>query len=249
MFSKFLPMPLIKLDATSSTNDFLKEMAGNQPVENYTVVTAELQTGGRGQMGAAWHSEKGKNLMMSMLVRDSVASAEKIYHLNVAVATAVIATLESFEIPSLAVKWPNDIMSGNKKIGGILIESTFRNNGEISSIVGIGVNINQTNFENLPQASSLKVQAGRDFDKDQILNVLVKNLKSAITGLESNYNNLWETYRSQLFRKDIPTAFEDQAGKRFMGIIKTVNDDGKLAVLLENDTLKTFSIREIKMLY
>jgi BirA family biotin operon repressor/biotin-[acetyl-CoA-carboxylase] ligase len=153
-------MQLIKLDAIDSTNEFLKGLSSNQLLENFTVVTAEIQTKGKGQMGAVWDSEPSKNLIMSVLITDFVTDINQIFDVNIAISLAVIKALEDFDIPELSIKWPNDIMSYHKKIGGILIENTIKSDGSINSIVGLGLNINQMNFENLPKASSLAVMGG-----------------------------------------------------------------------------------------
>jgi len=242
-------MPLVKLDATPSTNDYLKEMAASQDVENFTVVTAENQTKGRGQMGATWVSEKGKNLIMSMLIKDSLADISKIYNLNIAVALAVIAALEKHDIPELSIKWPNDIMAGNKKIGGILIENSIKSDGRIVSVAGIGLNVNQQDFSQLPKASSLFVVTNRLYDKEDLLEKITQNIINNVHFLTEHADVLWEAYLSKLFKMGVPMAFEDANENRFMGIIKGVNPDGKLELLLENESVKIFGIKEIQMLY
>ncbi|HLA56586.1 MAG TPA: biotin--[acetyl-CoA-carboxylase] ligase [Flavobacterium sp.] len=243
-------MRLVKLDATSSTNDFLKELAASQMLENFTTVTAESQTKGRGQMGAQWHSEKGKNLIVSILVREALSDINQIYHLNVAVALAVISALERYEMPQLSIKWPNDIMSGNKKIGGILIENTIKTNGEIISIAGIGLNVNQTDFSQLPKASSLAVIMDAVFDKDELLVEIVNRLETNVEALQNNQSEgLWSAYISKLFKKGIPMPFEYKTGLKFMGIVQNVTPNGKLELLLEDDSVQIFEIKEIQMLY
>lgn len=242
-------MRLIKLDTTSSTNDFLKEMSGSQALENFTVVTAENQTRGKGQMGAKWHSEIGKNLIMSILVKDVLSGVEQIFILNASVALAVVSALETIEIPELYIKWPNDIMSGHKKIGGILIENTVKSGGGITSIVGLGLNVNQSDFTGLPKASSLSVIAGRVFDKENICEKIVKNIESNAHFIAEHADVLWQAYHARLFKKDVPMPFENNDGVRFMGIIKGVTPEGNLELMLENDTAKVFGIKEIQMLY
>ncbi|MET0760125.1 MAG: biotin--[acetyl-CoA-carboxylase] ligase [Flavobacterium sp.] len=243
-------MKLIKLDAIDSTNDFLKSLAGSQIVENYTVVTAENQIKGKGQMGAKWVSETGKNLIMSILIKDLLLDVNQIYNLNVAVSLSVISALENFAIPKLSIKWPNDIMSDNKKIGGILIENSIKTNGEIISIVGIGLNVNQINFDELPKASSLSVIMGTNFDKEEVLFKIVENLKINVAKLLNNQSEkLWRDYNFNLFKKGIPMPFESQNGDKFMGIIQDVNDFGRLQILLEDDSIVTFGVKEIQMLY
>ena len=146
-------MNVIKLDAIDSTNEFLKRFLNEQNVENYTVITAENQTKGKGQMGAVWESETGKNLIMSILIKDFITDINQIFNLNCIVSLSVIQVLQQYSIPKLSIKWPNDIMSDTKKIGGILIENSIKNDGTIFSVVGLGLNCNQTNFEHLPRAS------------------------------------------------------------------------------------------------
>jgi BirA family biotin operon repressor/biotin-[acetyl-CoA-carboxylase] ligase len=92
----------------------------------------------------------------------------------------VFQVLDEMEIPELSIKWPNDIMSDTKKIGGILIENSIKSDGAILSIVGLGLNVNQTNFEDLPKASSLAVVCERIFDKEEILFSIVENIKKNV---------------------------------------------------------------------
>ena len=243
-------MKLIKLDAIDSTNDFLKRLSGEQPLDNFTVVSTENQTHGKGQMGAKWDSETGKNLMFRVIINNLLNNISQIFDLNVAVALSIINTLEKFNIPNLSIKWPNDIMSDNKKISGVLIENTIKNNGEITSIIGIGLNVNQFNFDELPNASSLAVIMKTNFDKEMILNVFIECLKLNCDLLENKLaSQLWNSYNNNLFKKGIPMPFSLPNGTQFMGIIQEVIASGKLEVKLENDTIETFGIKEIQLLY
>ncbi|HQE33990.1 MAG TPA: biotin--[acetyl-CoA-carboxylase] ligase [Flavobacterium alvei] len=242
-------MKLIKLDAIDSTNEFLKGLSSNQSLENFTVVTAENQTKGKGQMGAVWESEPSKNLIMSVLISDFVTDINQIFDINIAVSLAVIQVFEDFNIPELSIKWPNDIMSYNKKIGGILIENSIKNGGNINSIVGLGLNVNQMNFENLPKASSLAVICNTTFDKEEILLEIIESLKQNIKSWNQKSDLLWSEYSNKLYKKGIPMPFEDQNKQNFMGIIQGVTSIGKLEILLENDAIAEFGIKEIQMLY
>ena len=242
-------MKLIKLDAIDSTNEFLKGISTQQDLENFTVVTAENQTNGKGQMGAVWNSEVGKNLIMSVLVKDCLEDINTIFNLNIAIAMAVIATLKKNTIPDLSIKWPNDILSANKKIGGILIENSIKSDGTILSVVGLGLNVNQTNFEGLPKASSLAVIAGHEFDKEMLLFEIVANIEKNIAESKYNLNSLREQFINSLFKKDIPMPFTNQKEERFMGIIQGISPIGRLQVLLSDDSVVEFDIKEIQMLY
>ncbi len=246
----FNDMRLIKLDAIDSTNDFLKALSGKKLLENFTVVSAENQTNGKGQMGAKWDSEIGKNLIISVLIKDVLKNNTEIFDLNVAVALAIISTLETYTISNLTIKWPNDILSDNKKIAGILIENTIKNNGEIVSIVGFGLNVNQINFDGLPKATSLAVVMGSDIDKEKLLFKIIEAIKTNVSVLNKGFaSDLWLEYNQKLFKKGVPMPFSNSQDEKFMGIIQNVNSFGQLAVLLQNDSVETFGIKEIQMLY
>lgn len=165
-------MKLIKLDAIDSTNDFLKALSSQDELENFTTVTAENQTKGKGQMGGKWKAEAGKNLIMSVLVKDFLFDNEKVFDLSVVVSLAVSEVLKFLNIPDICIKWPNDILSYNKKLVGILIENTIKSDGRIVSVVGIGINVNQTDYTEFPNASSLAVISGKSFNKEEIASTL-----------------------------------------------------------------------------
>ncbi len=242
-------MNLIKLDAIDSTNEYLKELSKQNSLENFTIVTAENQTNGKGQMGSNWDSEKGKNLIMSILIKDLLFSINDVFQLSMLVSVAVIQALEILEIPKISIKWPNDILSESKKIGGILIENSFKSDGTIVSIVGIGLNVNQLNFDYLPKASSLKVIASKDFDRNFVLNLIVEKLKNNIEWHQINPNQIGNLYINSLFKLGIPMPFKNASNNQFMGIIKGVSKGGKIQIQIEDETLQEFDIKEIQMLY
>ncbi|WP_333600277.1 biotin--[acetyl-CoA-carboxylase] ligase [Flavobacterium sp.] len=242
-------MPIIKLDAIDSTNDYLKQLAKEKDLENFTIVMAREQTKGRGQMGAKWYSEPGKNLTMSVLVKDLAINTISIYDLNVVVAMAAVDVLTSTGCPNVKIKWPNDIMADNKKVGGILIENSFKTDGTFTAVVGFGLNLNQTNFEHLPQASSLTNVTGQTYDLEATADLFVKQLKLQLDSLPEKTNLVWNNYEKLLFKRNKAVAFEDSIGNRFMGIIESVTRDGKLALLQEDDLLHHYEVKAIKMLY
>jgi len=242
-------MKLIKLDAIDSTNDFLKALSSQDELENFTAVTAENQTKGKGQVGGLWKTEAGKNLTMSVLVKDFLFNNDKVFNLSVLVSLSVAEVLKSLNIPDICIKWPNDILSYNKKLVGILIENTLKSDGRIVSVVGIGINVNQTDFDELPNASSLAVISGKTFDKEELAILIVEKLKEKIQSWNTSAQIFWDDYFSFLFKKGIPTAFRDNNNQDFMGIIQGVSPIGKLQVLLEDDSVVEFEIKEVKMLY
>ncbi|MDT8414133.1 MAG: biotin--[acetyl-CoA-carboxylase] ligase [Flavobacteriaceae bacterium] len=241
---------IIKLSATESTNSYLRELASKEPLDHFTVVTTDNQTQGRGQQGSSWQSEPGKNLTMSILMKDIPFLKLEPSLLSVAVSLAVFDTLSSFVIPDLAIKWPNDILSDHKKICGILIENIFPNKAIMNAIVGIGINVNQTAFDALPQASSLLVLTGRIFSVDEILQRLVKSLKDYHKlFLNNQKQTLISAYEAKLFRRNKPSTFKDKNGLLFTGIIQGITPDGKLRVMTENKLEKWFYHKEVTLLY
>lgn len=239
-------MRVIKLDAIGSTNDFLKDMLRQSDVAPFTVVSAFEQTSGRGQMGAQWKTHPGKNLTFSMF-SDAFSGVGHIFHQNAAVALSIAEALDSLRIPAISVKWPNDIMAGRKKIGGILIENLLRPDATTWSVIGIGLNVNQTDFEGLPQAASLATHTGAEFDLDQLLEIICERIIFRIKNLSSD--EIWSEYKSRLFSKNSPSVYEDLSGNRFNALISDVADDGRLILEKEDGSLSTYGLKEIKMLY
>jgi BirA family biotin operon repressor/biotin-[acetyl-CoA-carboxylase] ligase len=242
-------LKLIKLDAIDSTNEFLKRLSSNQTVENFTVVTAETQNKGKGQMGAVWVSEPSTNLIMSVLVNNFLFRSNQIFDINIVTAVSVIQALECFNIPEMSIKWPNDIMSYHKKIGGILIENSIKSDGKIVSVIGLGLNVNQMDFEHLPKASSLAVLCKTTFDKQELLFKIVEKLEENILFWNQNKQALWEEFTNKLFKKGIPMPFANGNQHHFMGIIQGVTTTGKIQILLEDDSVAEFDIKEVQMLY
>lgn len=243
-------MNIIKLNATPSTNDFLKQLCAAQVVENHTVVVTENQTRGKGQRGNQWNTKPNKNLTFSILIKETLSQDSSVFDLNVAVSISIIQALEKLRIPKLNIKWPNDILSESKKISGILIENSILNQHSISSVIGVGLNVNQVDFENLPKASSLKKITQKEFDKEEIMLEIAQQIKKNCELIKLNKTAiLWENYHNYLFKKDIPSVFENSNGTKFMGIIKQVLKNGKIEILLEDDSVKQFDLKEVGMVY
>jgi len=242
-------MYLIKLNATSSTNDFLKNLSGTSNLNDFTVVWADVQLQGKGQMGSVWVTEDAKNLTFSIYLKEKNTTTDNLFTLNIVVANAVLKALNSLNLTNIYVKWPNDILSYNKKIAGILIENNIHANGSISSVIGIGINCEQTNFDGFPQASSIFKQYDVTPDRLQLLTAIVDNIKKSLNNLEDQTDDEWNYYHKHLFRKDTVSTFESKDGTLFNGIIKEVNRHGQLVVQLENDDLKCYNLKDVKLMY
>lgn len=243
-------MNIIKLDATASTNAHLRTMLTTCHLENFTTIVTENQFAGKGQRGTTWVSEVGSNLTFSVLMKSKAETVQRIFDLNVMVALAVATTLKKIANLPFFIKWPNDILSVNKKIGGILIENSIKSKGEINSIVGIGINVNQKQFPAMSKASSLSLLTGETWDREALLQELLAALKEGYEALQrGEAPSVWEGYQAHLYRKDIVSAFEWPDGTRFNGRIKRVTPYGKLVVEVENQGETEFDLKEIQLLY
>ena len=243
-------MKIIKLDAIDSTNSFLKDLSLTSALENLTVVLTQKQTKGRGQQESTWISEPYKNLTFSVFISLNDVKIIHRRYLNFAISLAIYKVLFDKKISKLSIKWPNDILSANKKICGILIENTFFGDKIKNAIVGIGLNVNQEIFPNsLPNVTSLKLETKITSDLDVLLNEILVELQNNIKLLESKYFHLLEKqYLDVLYKKNIPTMFKNSKDEIFMGIISGVSDDGNLQIQLEDDSIIEFGIKEVSIL-
>lgn len=242
-------MHLIKLSAISSTNDFLKQLSVASKIDDFTVVWADIQTKGKGQMGASWVTEGAKNLTFSAYVSADFLLIDHLFTWNVMVANAVVKALHFFNLKDISIKWPNDILAGNKKIAGILIENSIQTDGRFSSIVGIGINLEQTDFTDFPNASSVFKQFGIKLNREELLQKIVFFLAFFANNLKGEEENQWTFFHEYLFKKECVCSFQDQEGIVFNGIIKGVNRQGQLVVLREDDGLHYYNLKEVKLMY
>ena len=242
-------MNIIKLDAIDSTNNYLKKIILNEGITDYTIVTTKFQTEGKGQLGTKWESEHSKNLICSVYKKNINIKVQDQFVISALVSLALIKTLRKVNLSNSYIKWPNDIMSDNKKICGILIENIVKENYIKDAVIGIGLNVNQTIFNNLPNATSIKNLIGTSCSKDEILKDLVENLEYYFNELDkSSINSIFKKYEDALFRINKPSTFKNSNGEVFSGYIKGVSRSGKLNVMLEDNLVESYDLKEISML-
>ena len=244
-------MQIIKLDAIDSTNVYLKDLVFNTQASDYTIVVAEKQTRGRGQMGTTWLADEGKNLTFSILKKCTDLKVQDQFDLNICVSVAIYRSFNDLKIPDLKIKWPNDILSGNHKICGVLIENILSGAKIQASIIGIGLNVNQLSFDNLPNVSSLKLITGIQYDLEELLKKIAKNLEEVFDYYFTVHKqDLKIEYLEQLFRKDKASTFSKDANDTmFTGIIRNVTSEGKLVVEEEDEIFNEYALKELKLRY
>ena len=193
-------MKIIKLDATASTNDYINDLSRKVMSEDGLVVVANHQTQGKGQRGNQWFSESYKSLTFSVLKRFDGLDIQQVSMVHWAVSIAIKTALEDMGIPNIYVKWPNDILTGTMKICGILIENSVKSTKIDSSIVGIGINVNNTSFPGLPKATSMLLSTGATYQIDEVLEKICTKVLSELKDLETKDQVLLkELYEEQLF--------------------------------------------------
>jgi len=245
-----LPVKIIKLNAIDSTNTYLKNLCKNTAVSDCTLVVAKVQTQGRGQMGAIWQSKPEQSLTFSMLKRFNQLHVSDQPSIAFAVSIAIKNVLEKLQVPGITVKWPNDIMSYRQKLCGLLIENQLEGSFVVSTIIGVGLNVNESEFSELPQATSMRLATGIVFDRTEILELMRMEILKQLEFLQSgNALKLKTTYEASLFRRNKVSTFEDPTGFKFNGIITGVAKSGELLVEKEDESVQNFELKQIKLLF
>ncbi|MDP3358824.1 MAG: biotin--[acetyl-CoA-carboxylase] ligase [Lutibacter sp.] len=241
-------MNIIKLNAIESTNLYLKKLAVEKELESYTVVSANYQSAGRGQMGANWYSEIGKNLTFSILIKFDAFEIERQFYLSMAVSLGLLAAIRFHISSPLFVKWPNDILAEKDKLAGILIENIVSGNVIKQTVIGIGLNVNQEQFPTtIGKVTSLKKLTEISFDTETLLESIVISIQNFVDYIErKEFQKLKDLYLKSLYKFENPAMFEDDKGLIFLGKIVDVCEDGKLEVELEDEKTRKFNLKEIK---
>ena len=239
---------IIKLDAISSTNDYLKKKYKSNNCKDGDIIWTKEQTNGKGQREKRWISQKGKSLTISVYKEFDKFKVSNSFILNALISTSIVKTLEKIGLKKVRIKWPNDIMSGNKKLGGILIENFIKSELISSSIIGIGLNINEDKFKDLPNATSLFMEINQKVKLKKILNVLTQELFSSFNLLKDNQNSIVKSYSSYLWKHNTLNNFK-QKKNQFRAKVKGVNSSGNLILEMSDGSISDFNSNEIKMIY
>ena len=247
-------MKITHFKTLESTNQYLQNLLneGIDIVDN--IVVTDYQTSGKGQGKNVWESEDGKNLLFSIALDMSFLKAENQFILTQIVSVTMINVLKKY-LPeeSLSIKWPNDIYFNDKKIAGILIKNEIKGMMMGTSIIGIGLNVNQTSFdENLPNPISMKMITGNDYDLDELLSAISHQLSavsyqlSAISYQLSAISYQFSTfnYTNKLYRYKQWASYEHEGSVKEMMIIG-YDQFGRLILKEKNDREVVCDLKEI----
>lgn len=244
-----LPLPrIIRLQETISTNNYLREYLRKERLPEGSVVTAEYQSGGRGQTGNSWESEPGKNLLFSVVLYPDFMPANRQFLISQIASLAVKETLEHYT-GHITIKWPNDIYQENKKICGMLIENDLTGSSIYCSVIGIGINLNQKVFiSDAPNPVSLYQITGKESDKEEVLDCFLRIFYDYYLSLLQE-KTIWirERYMKALYRIDGYHLYKDEKGM-FNARILDVEPTGHLILQLEDGESRRYAFKEVSYL-
>lgn len=264
---------ILWLESVDSTNSEARRRIAS--IDNLSVLATLNQTNGRGQRGNTWSSTPGENLTFSIVLKfeDGLTHSLQAYDQFAISQMASLSVLDFLSIHGIeaAIKWPNDIYVGNRKICGMLIENSIREQWLSTSIVGIGINVNQKIFpDNVPNPTSMAIETGSSFRLKPLLEEFLsifESYRSRYLHINGGLGKLTHLYLSQMWRKDVESVFIDYTKipgghlsgpvgiinkennplpeASFTGIARGINDKGELVVEMKDSTIREFGFKEI----
>lgn len=246
-------MEVVQLENTASTNNWLRERR-TEVARRTMLVTADYQTAGRGSGTNRWESEGGKNLIFSLQVCPSALQANRMFALSEAMSLGVCIGLEQYLstlMPTAGnafrIKWPNDVYYANGKICGMLIENDLKGKQVECSVMGVGINVNQSRFlSDAPNPTSLSIIAGQEMPRIGVLESVLKCFRSCLQMVEQgDFAALHALYLSRVYRWHEWHQFIDQSGT-FTGMIKDIQPDGHLVLTDSEGKERKYAFGEIK---
>lgn len=249
------------VEEVDSTNNWLKAAVAADAAwlreERIPVVWTGFQTAGRGQAGNGWESERGQNLLFSVLLRKPQVAIAEQFMLSMLAAVALRETVaEEIGEEGLTIKWPNDLYWGDKKLAGMLIENTLAGGAIAYSIIGIGLNINQEHWiGNAPNPVSMRLITGQSYSPEKVLTWYMMHLQAWLQRPRSEWR---EAYMQHLYRREgwwrfverevslTPTMNAQTTDGGFLARIEGITEQGELILKRENNETKTYHFKEIR---
>lgn len=245
----FVGKVLLDFPSLPSTNLFALDMLSEGRPDEGTIISARSQTQGRGQAGATWESEPGKNILLSVILYPDFVNTNAHFSLNQAIALAVRDLVAALVVQPVYIKWPNDIYIADQKTAGILLQTSIKGFRFQHCVAGIGINVNQTAFpEHLPNAVSPAMLMGREWDLHELREELFICLEERYLQLRAGHTDtIREEYIRHLYRFGEFARFQRKDGHIFEGRITDVSPQGLLQVQHE-DGVSAFDVKEVAFL-
>jgi BirA family biotin operon repressor/biotin-[acetyl-CoA-carboxylase] ligase len=242
----------IQLNTVDSTNNFAKKLLKNNEISKITIISADFQEEGKGLHTTTWQSERGKNLLFSIVFPAISLKTESLWNINLVLSVAIAEFLEKhLKTSKIFIKWPNDIYVENDKICGILIENDIKNAFVENLIIGVGLNVNQTKFpENIPNPTSmiLKNSGNTAYNLIDVLNEIsssiISNINNILKNELSEIDSLKRYYSEHLLFANEMREYNFR-GQKIMAQILFVDDSGRLFLELENGSVFEAKTKEL----
>lgn len=248
-YLKIIGNHIIKLEEVNSTNDYaIKLLSKNAPIEG-TIITTSFQTNGKGQYGRQWQADRNMSILLSLILKPKSLSVHNIFLLNMCIALSIRGLISRHCDLPVKIKWPNDIYVNDRKIAGILIQNQLNSKGINHSIIGIGININQSNFiiKN-GRPISLHQITNLSYDLEQISTELYDILDQYYLQLRTQkYKLIKQAYLQCLYKINTTSTFKLSSGEQVEGTIRNITEEGKILIEI-NQELKAFMMHEINMI-
>jgi BirA family biotin operon repressor/biotin-[acetyl-CoA-carboxylase] ligase len=238
----------IFLDEVESTNNYANQLVLSKAAVDGTVVLAQHQKNGRGQHGNSWESKAGKNLLASIILFPTFLQATKQFYLSKIASLALVDFLQN-ETDHIFIKWPNDIYVEDKKISGMLIENSIIGQNLATSIVGIGLNLNQEEFQSeAPNPLALKEITGKNYSIEKTAEVLFDKLEIWYDKLKAGHlDEIDTTYFKLLYRVNQWCTYSKQ-GTEFEAKITGIGEFGQLILQDRNQKRSEYMFKEIEFI-
>ncbi len=230
---------IIQLECVDSTNNYAMGLIDGNKAQHGMTITAVSQTNGKGQRGRVWVDAPGNSLSMSVILTPVHSLAEQ-FLFNALVAVAIANVLRKLDNAlQVEIKWPNDIIVNDKKAGGVLIENVLRGSAWANSIIGFGLNVNQSQFPaELPFATSLNICCGKNFEITDLA-VAIRDEIMVMTAAVKPEQEIMQAFNAHLYKRGRTQAFSDKNG-RWTATILHALPDGTLQVQLEDGSLHNY---------
>ena len=239
---------LIKLNIVDSTNNYAAKYLKQTKIPFGTVIMAQYQTKGKGQVDSVWNANKNDNILMSVILDTSFLSVNRVFYLSKIVSLSIHESLNSFDIGNIFIKWPNDIFVNKEKIAGILIENQWKGQSLISSIVGIGINVNQTLFPESYNATSLKLLKSKTYSLDEVFEKVIARMNYNFTLLNNlSFDKIDSDYHKYLLNYNKITNFFIK-NKIVKAKLCGVDSFGKIVLKMDNNELKYYDLKQVKQI-
>jgi len=237
---------IIRILSTKSTNNYANHQIRQGEVIEGTVFLTYNQQAGRGQQNNTWESEPGKNLSFSVVLCPVFLDIRRQFMLSKVVSLGIYVAVNKY-VECLSIKWPNDIYVGNRKLGGILIENSVMNGSINNSIIGIGLNINQTDFKSsAPNPVSLQMLTNKHYDCEDILTEVLSEIDYYYRVLKmGDEERIDSEFISVMYRLNEKQLFGSE-NHDFFGEIVGVNEIGQLQIRRENGSISEFHFKEVE---